>query len=566
MLGSVRPRIALAVVLAVLALAAAFVAWRRGDVTAQTAPSVREGDAILHEYVPGLASDEGATLVSRGGSAPEAIVYDGELISAPEGGALRERERAMQALPSAAGAGQTAEAGRPAPSFRPDRVTALHGEVGYYEVFTPGISPFKRVTALDRLEVGRDGVPVLRLTSAAPRQRVTVVGASAPPPDARPRDRFWGSVVLDFTEGPTVPFPSVSPESQVLSMRVEPDVMLHLERDAADNFFAVLDVPGAATEVRVVFLTDAPRSYFGGQLSSAPVGALAHEVEPLPPALARRALEVAAVIGVDPSMRWGEAVSRLTEHFRSFEESEVPPSDTGDIYRDLALGRRGVCRHRAYGFVVTARALGISARFVQNEAHAWVELHVPDGLGWIRVDLGGAAQGLRTHGPHDRPTYRSAERDPLPRPPEYLAAYAAAASMSERGGAGGEGGEGATRVAPGPASPGRARVEMGTAPSDGRAPLTLRLESRSSLEVMRGQEVEIAGSASSAGRGVAGLRIEVLLASEGAARERLLGVTVTDSAGLFHGHFGVPPDTVVGTYTLVVRSPGDANVGPAFAL
>jgi transglutaminase-like putative cysteine protease len=40
---------------------------------------------------------------------------------------------------------------------------------------------------------------------------------------------------------------------------------------------------------------------------------------------------------------------------------------------DLARGKRGVCRHRAYAFVIVAQALGIPARFVQNEAHAWVE-------------------------------------------------------------------------------------------------------------------------------------------------------------------------------------------------
>src|SRR5690606_17097450 len=53
---------------------------------------------------------------------------------------------------------------------------------------------------------------------------------------------------------------------------------------------------------------------------------------------------------------------------------------------------RGVCRHRAYAFVVTAGALGLSSRLVQNEAHAWVEVF--DGDGFVRVDLGGAALDL----------------------------------------------------------------------------------------------------------------------------------------------------------------------------
>ena len=52
--------------------------------------------------------------------------------------------------------------------------------------------------------------------------------------------------------------------------------------------------------------------------------------------------------------------------------------------------RKGVCRHRAYAFLVTAQSLGIPTRLVENEAHAWVEVH--DGTLWRRIDLGGAGR------------------------------------------------------------------------------------------------------------------------------------------------------------------------------
>ena len=35
---------------------------------------------------------------------------------------------------------------------------------------------------------------------------------------------------------------------------------------------------------------------------------------------------------------------------------------------DLALSKKGVCRHRAYAFTITAQGLGIPARMVMNEA------------------------------------------------------------------------------------------------------------------------------------------------------------------------------------------------------
>ena len=65
----------------------------------------------------------------------------------------------------------------------------------------------------------------------------------------------------------------------------------------------------------------------------------------------------------------------MVAYFRSFEPSDDFPNDHGDIYLDLALSRKGVCRHRAFAFLVTALNIGVPTRFVANEAHAWVEVH-----------------------------------------------------------------------------------------------------------------------------------------------------------------------------------------------
>ena len=77
-------------------------------------------------------------------------------------------------------------------------------------------------------------------------------------------------------------------------------------------------------------------------------------------------------------------------------DSDEPPRGHNDIYLDLALSQKGVCRHRAFAFLVTALSLGIPTRMVVNEAHAWVEVLDP-GVApplWRRVDLGGAGRAL----------------------------------------------------------------------------------------------------------------------------------------------------------------------------
>jgi Transglutaminase-like superfamily len=538
-------------------------------------------DRMAHERVPNLGLNEGTTMVSTRAAEPQALVHGGEVIPAPRGGALTSEERAVRA--------RDPEAGQ-APTFRPDRVTELEGSVGYFEVFSPAISPFKRTTALDGIALTREGTPVLGLADRGPRTAVPIEGMSGSPPDARPRDAFWGSVVLDFMGGNVVPLPSVSPESRILTLRTEPETALHIERDGADNFYAVLDDPAMRGEVRVVFLTDAPRTYFGADLPTSRADSLLQEIAEMPPSLERRALEFAwQTLSIDRSTAFDVALSRLTEHFRSFEESHEPPTDSGDIFWDLATGKKGVCRHRAYAFVIAAHALGIHARFVQNEAHAWVEVHLPEGLGWMRIDLGGSPRGLDPHNVGTRPMYHSGVPDPLPRPEPYLRAYAQAASQTGRPSEGTSGGssrsdptlpsEAEARAAaatesdrhgPETAAPNDVAAAAGShppapgSPDAGLEPLTLMLDVAQRVSVRRGETLTVSGRAVTPNTALReGLRVEALLRSSHG--ERLLGVTVTHAHGVFIGSFGVPPDLSVGDYRLVVRSPGNARVSPAVA-
>ncbi len=534
---------------------------------------VRAEGPVLHEHVPDVDPDEAVLELSNGKAEPLAIEQDDEVLLAPSLGEEQPfDEPPMVAEP---GDGVLGEApGQRSPTFTPDRMTELEGTLDYYENFRPVIAPFKRVTSLDATLLGPGGSPVLAIASAA-RRAVPIEGASGAPPDARTRDRFWGEATLDFAAGRALPMPSVSPESRILTLKSEPEVALRVERDGADNFFVVLGaglVP--AGPVKIAFLTDAPTGYFAGEIPRAPIDALAHRAPRIDPKLALRGRALAAEIGVRPGMDLHDALHVLTAHFRAFEESRQPPPDTGDVYADLVRGKKGVCRHRAYGFVVTAHALGIPARFVQNEAHSFVEVQLPGSGGvkesWRRIDLGGAAQGMIAHGAEDAPVYQPKEPDALPRP----AAYAESYSQLGRSVQGVQKPDDA--VLQGRWLPVDAKAtgfssgveSAGTGTAAGTASAQPDAVEREAVAIkldplepslLRGQQLAVGGRIEGeAGQGVAGLRVEVSFAAQGRRERLLLGVAVTDQEGRFAGAYGVPPDLAVGDYELVVITPGDA--------
>jgi hypothetical protein len=516
-----------------------------------------------HTYIPRYDPRE---LDAFGAALDDAVTLGGKAVPKPPGGPLREGEE----KPMLAGAGDGAGAeqpGRRSVGFRPDRITELEGTLGYFEVFTPSITPFKRVTALDA--VALDGTTPVLVVSDASRREVRIEGLDSEPPDERERDRFWGSIVLDFGEGNVLPLPTVSPESRILSLSSAPLTSLRVERDTADNFFLVAQGT-PPRQVRVTYVLDAPRSYFGAALPDTPAGTLAGEVPALPENVRTDALRFVRELKLQPGQPVDFILRKLVEHFRAFEESAEPPRDTGNIFLDLARNKRGVCRHRTYAFVIVAQALGIPARFVQNEAHAWAELKLPE-LGWLRLDLGGAAEGLDPRSVRPGELYRPQVPDPWPRPLAYEESYSRAAErMGQLGGL-----RGTMEVGDETRHPGDMRLKPTLAAGQGsaleppihdnREPVVLRV-ARFIPEVMRGSVFEVEGSAHTpAGSALAGLRIEVSLAEPVGDRAVLLGVVVSDAQGHFRGSFAVPPSLDPSDYSLVVVTPGDAKHAAARA-
>jgi hypothetical protein len=264
-------------------------------------------------------------------------------------------------------------------------------------------------------------------------------------------------------------------------------------------------------------------------------------------------------------MRPAEAVRALINYFRTFAASDDAPraSSGGALYTELALSKKGVCRHRAYAFVVTALGLGIPARMVRNEAHAWVE--ISDGLQWHRVDLGGAASHLE-YEQHSSEHQHQPPADPYLWPPGSEAGQSLTAQASSLGAA--------RSGLPGAAASGAppsARVPQDVAPASSGAPEppTPRDDPHSQNEVAisseerelrRGARFHVTGSARTEQGVCANSRVDVALRDKAGA-EHWLGALATDQDGKYDGRVALPFDLEVGDYKVVASTPRSLQCG-----
>ncbi len=469
------------------------------------------------------------------GSVEGAFEHAGQTVLPPAETAPSDDESAMSA--DTGGRAMDGVAGRQASTFRPDRITDFEGSLGYQTVFTPSIAPFKRVTVLSVVALAADQRTPILLPRGGAFETMYVSRAKAD------HDSFWGSVVLDFSKGLRVPLPSVAPQSRFLEARVSSPLALSFERDANDVFFVRAERdPGA--RIRFNFLMDAPRKYFAREIPNHRANLFAHRLPPMPSAVKEQAQQVTDSLALSSNQPLSHVLSALTGHFRSFVESSEPPLPTPNIYLDLALGMKGVCRHRAYAFVITAQSLGVHARFVMNEAHAWVEVEVEPG-DWLRIDLGGAADGFRSDDLEDRPQYEPAEQDTLPKPASYQASNELAANASSGDGAGNGAGEG---EASGTGEDGVSRPQPSTPEEDVHGTIAATggykvTAETTSYRAFRGQTLTVRGFVrDAAGRPAPPSRLEARFSGTGAPA----AVTLTKADGSFSIEVPIAIDAEVG--------------------
>jgi hypothetical protein len=436
-------------------------------------------------------------------------------------------------------------------TYEPDRDTRRPEVERYDDPFSPATAPFKRLHAYDAVDADyslRVGHTELRTLG--------VGGALASGDEA-----FYGDLTVDLSPGAKVRVPTVGPGARVLRMSTNPEVGVELLADGADNWF----VRGKEKKrVHLVLQLAIQRATFGSEFrSEVDWPELARFVQ-VPPASQRAAFEeVAKAIGVSRQDRPAQAVKKLVEYFRAFGPSEVAPKGRGDIYLDLALSKKGVCRHRSFAFLVTALHLGLPTRMVTNEAHAWVEVF--DGQLWHRVDLGGAANELDDDSEPGRPPYV-----PPPDPYTWPDQRDSGQDLVDRArrdqasnGNGGPNGNGSNGNGGNAGGAGPASTVPTSTPSSHDGPgseVTLETIDR---DVRRGLPLRLVGSVKAGGSSCANVRVDITLKSDLLPQGAAVGSLSTNDQGRFDGSVVVPSDFGVGEYEIVVSTPGDARCGPS---
>ncbi len=503
-------------------------------------PALADGP-ILHEYIAPDPSDDlrmGAT--TEDGQMPAAIDTKSGVLAAPA---------AQRSAPNQVAYGGSATPDSIDASYRVDRDTSRPDSVRYDDPFIPAITPFKRLYAYDSLDEGFELVVHDKLL------RPLEVGGEPRPDD----DQFYGDLFVDFVPGVPVRIPSVGPGARVLVARAEPAVKFDLVRDGADNWFVVGD---SRQRVRLVLELAIQRRVFGSEFGEASWGELGRALPALPPAARAAAQDVLTSIGVSQSQRPRDAVRLLVNYFRTFAPSDDAPraSSGAALFAELALTKKGVCRHRAYAFVVSALALGIPARLIRNEAHAWVEVN--DGITWHRVDLGGAASHL-DYEQHSSDHQHQPPADPYQWPPGAESAQdlsAQAGGPAPKAGApspapSGSGASAHAPRAPGAAGSGAPEPPPARDEAHSRSDVSLSTEEH---ELRRGARLHVSGVARTQQDVCAFSRVDVSVRDKSGA-EHWLGALATDQNGKYDGRVALPFELEVGDYQVVAATPESAQ-------
>lgn len=494
---------------------------------------------VLHEYVaPDPKEDVTLGTFTVAGQLAASLETPSGMVSAPD------TLRAPSATDKAYG---TSRASQDA-VFYPDADTRRPDRVQYEEPFSPSVMPFKRLNVFDTVSAD------FGLRVAAPQLRKISPGGQAGAND----EAFYGDMTVDVSPGESVRIPSVAAGARVLKIHTVPDTPVELFKDGAENWFVKSTT---RARVRVLLQLAAPRGAFGGPVADAQWRSVP-PAPALPANVLAAANEVNRVIGVSKERSFRDDLAMLVSYYRGFAESAEPLTGKGDLYTQIALSKQGVCRHRAFAFVISALALGIPARLVTNEAHAWVE--VDDGRGFHRIDLGGAAVDVDDQTPDARVPHKPPS-DPFSWPNGTTSSASAAADRARRArepDAAARGASSAAAAAPPKSSAAEILAPAPAAddPADVRPKPTLVL-TVAEQRVSRNESLHVKGNVAAGGDPCGSLRVDIVLAQKG-VRDLALGTLATDEKGIFDGAVVVPTSLTLGEYEVLATTPGDSRCGP----
>lgn len=496
---------------------------------------------VLHEYVPYDPSTDGdlGAVTIEGGFAAELQTRSGKVTAPDVGRPIVPGKTPLYSTKPAV----------PDNSYTADRDVRRVDTVNYDDPFRPSLSPFKRLVAFDSVDVD------YKLRVRGTYRGVVDLTKEVSPRE--PIDPFYADLALDMKAGEPIRIPTPIAGSIVKKAYLSPAIGgkhldFRLERDSAENLFIIPEGSGPA---RLIMEFAAPRDAFAGEAGAFDWSDIPTSMLPtLPPSVQKAAETIAKEIGVDKTtQKPSEAIRTMVGYFRAFKESEDPPPSTGDIYMDLARGKKGVCRHRAFAMMITALGVGIPSRFVFNEAHAWVEVF--DGYLWRRIDLGGAGRILDDHTEKPDKPQPSFEPppDPFPWPPgatkgsDLVPPPTKVPTPSP------------TTPPPVPTTPPSSTPPPSTAPPS-KLTLTLNGGSGDPVEVYRSKSLPVKGHlAASDGAPCKQVKVEIVLTSAG--QQRLAGALATDDYGNYDGKVTVPSDLALGDYSVTAHTPGAGACG-----
>ena len=209
----------------------------------------------------------------RGGrpTAPSAIVADGEVRAGADGGRAAGAGRADLRADARAGARTTGAAAEPpSPASAPERRERVQmdrahrpraaGQARLPRAVQPGRLPLQ---AHDRAR-RRPARRVAACWRERSQARTRAARRSAPIGASRRARRLLGIDRRSTSSRASgCPLPSVAADARILAARTEPPVEVTFARDGADNQYVMSPAGGRH---RLIWLTDAPARYFGGEL------------------------------------------------------------------------------------------------------------------------------------------------------------------------------------------------------------------------------------------------------------------------------------------------------------
>lgn len=330
---------------------------------------------------------------------------ENELDKLPEGGVL---DPELGGISGFSDGNYQSKPADPTDEFSPDR-SSEGGDVVCDFVFDPALGCMQRLISLDAIR------PDYNLYVKRPGLVELPVGSGVVP-DTHSK-QFVGKFPVKLQPGAPTPIYSVAPTAVISHFEVRPAARLTFLKDGADTFYVSGDTAG---NFELEGLTTwAPPSYYtfrvpsGTTLSDIPANLRPEFPSNLRPAAA----QAVASLNLTGVQNLASILNALKDYYSSFGEGEIPgPEQYADTFLAIHFGKNGCCRHRAFAFVVVAQSLGIPARFIANEAHAFVEVYVP-GIGWEQLNLGGCGN-YRVNNPEGYDTYDPVGRNATnPKPP-----------------------------------------------------------------------------------------------------------------------------------------------------